>query len=131
MKYLTQGWLKVIIFSLKLRGHQILDYLRLLREIERVRRLLTSKEEARGELESVLGTNLLVAQSNQQKLMLGQDLLHGLQVGLLSVLSNLDLMDQAVTSIRNISGLAPLPATPASITGSLILENGRVLLSHL
>ena len=131
MKYLTQGWLKLIIFSLKLRGHQVLDYLRLLREIERVRRLLASKEDARGELESVLGTNLLVSQPNTERLVLGQDLLHGLQVGLLSVLSNLDLMDQAVTSIRNISGLAPLPATPASITGSLILENGRVLLSHL
>ena len=131
MKYLTQGWLKLIIFSLKLRGHQVLDYLRLLREIERVRRLLASKEDARGELESVLGTNLLVSQPNTERLVLGQDLLHGLQVGLLSVLSNLDLMDQAVTSIRNISGLGPLPAAPATITGSLILENGRVLLSHL
>ena len=110
-----------------------MDYLRLIREIERVRRLLASKEEAREELEMVLGTNLVVAQHNNQPGagLLGQDLLHGLQVGMLSVLNNLDLVDQAVNSIRNISGLGPLPTAPASLTGSLILENGRVLLSQL
>ena len=80
----------------------------------------------------MLGTNLLVSQPNTERLVLGQDLLHGLQVGLLSVLSNLDLMDQAVTSIRNISGIYPLPsARILDQTSSVILENGRVLLSNL
>ena len=80
----------------------------------------------------MLGEQLVVASPNiQPGLVLGQDLLHGLQVGMLSLLNNPDLVEQAVNTIRNISGLGPLPSTPATLTGALILENGRVLLSQL
>ena len=109
-----------------------MDYLRQIREIERIRARLASKEEARAELETVLGTNLVVASPNNQPgLVLGQDLLHGLQVGMLSLLNNPGMVDQAVNTIRNISGLGPLPSAPATLSGALILENGRVLLSQL
>ena len=77
---------------------------------------------------------MVAVENNQPGLLLGQDLLHGLQVGLLSVLHNLelgDLVEQALNSLRNISGLGPLPALPPSLTGALSLENGRVLLSRL
>ena len=107
----------------------MLDYLRLIRETERVRRLLASKEEARAELRTLLGSNLLVAApNNQPELLLGRDLLHGLQVGVLAVLTNLDLrdlLDQALNTFSNISHL------PASLSGTLSLENGRSLLSQL
>lgn len=122
------AWVK-LIKRLQLRGQQMLDYLRLIRETERVRRLLASKEEARAELRTLLGSNLLVAApNNQPELLLGRDLLHGLQVGVLAVLTNLDLrdlLDQALNTFSNISHL------PASLSGTLSLENGRSLLSQL
>ena len=99
-----------------------------------MRRGQASKEEARADLETLLGTNLVVSggqSDTQPRPVLGQDLLHGLQVGLLGLINNLDMVDQAVTGIRNISGLGPIPTVPASLTGALILENGRVLLSQL
>ena len=105
-----------------------------MREIERIKRLLESKGSARDELEKVHTNNLVMSQLNTDKQSLGKDLLHGLQLGMMTVLNHLELVDQAVTSIRNISGIYPLPLPSARIldqTSSVILENGRVLFSNL
>ena len=103
-----------------------------MKEIERIKRLLESKGSAREELEKVHTNNLVMSQLNTDKQSLGKDLLHGLQLGMMTVLNHLELVDQAVTSIRNISGIYPLPsARILDQTSSVILENGRVLLSNL
>ena len=119
---------------MKLRAHQILDYILVMREIERIKRLLESKGSARQELETVYSKNLVMSELNTYNQSLGRDLLQGLQLGVMTVLNTPELVDQAVSSFRNISGLSPLPAVPASLldqTGSLLLQNGRVLFSNL
>ena len=123
----------------KLRGFQILDYIMIMREIERIKRFMDSKDSALGELNTVFRSNLVVSHQNtaNQNSGLGKDLLHGLQLGIMTILNNLEVVDQAVTGLRHISGMSPVPAAPAPVstvldqTGSLLVHNGRVVLSLL
>ena len=116
-----------------------MDYIMIMREIERIKRFLDSKDSALGELNTVFRSNLVMSHQNtaDQNSGLGKDLLHGLQLGIMTILNNLEVVDQAVTGLRHISGMSPVPAAPAPVstvldqTGSLLVHNGRVVLSLL
>ena len=125
----------------QLRGYQVLDYLLQLHDIKRAKQLVATRNEALGDLAEKFSDSLVMSAPNLDPTEAGlaSSLWQGLQVAMVSAVTNLDLLEGAVTGLR--SGLASLSsAVPApdlrlgqvlDDTGIFLLQNGKVVLRNL
>jgi len=123
----------------QLRGHQILDYILFIKELKKINALATSKQEALSELANKLSSSFILSESNTETAPgLGSNLWQGLQVAMFSAVTNLDILEQAVTSIRtgvssmssSIPAVSSVPPAVLDDTRMLLLQNGKVILSN-
>ena len=137
----------------QLRGYQVLDYLLQLHDIKSAKQLVATRNEALGDLAEKFSESLVTSAPNLDptKSGLASSLWQGLQVAMVSAVTNLDLLEGAVTGLR--SGLASLPPLPSlsslssvtsamtapdlrlgqvlNDTGLFLLQNGKVVLRDL
>ena len=128
----------------QLRGYQVLDFLLQLHDIKRARQLVTTRNKAVGDLTDKFSDSLVMSEPNLDTLGSGlaSSLWHGLQVGMMSAVTNLDLLEGAVTGLR--SGLASLSSVTSAVptpdlrlgqvlddTGIFLLQNGKLVLRNL
>ena len=124
----------------------MLDYLLRLQELQRVRQLVASRKEALGELAEKFSSSLIVSEPNLiSEAGLASSLWQGLQVAMFSAVTNLDLLETAVTGLRSgVSSLSSVTSVTSAVpapglgmgqvlddTGLLLLHNGRVVLGNL
>ena len=103
----------------QLRGHQVLEYLLTMREVAQSREVLRSSERAMGDLVAQYSGSCLVTGQNRANEItsnssLARSLWQGLQITLLAAVSNIELLESAI------SGVAPV----ASASGSNFVDEG-------
>jgi len=116
----------------QLRGHQVLDFLLSLKELGRVQQVVSSSKMALGELVTKHSDSLVVSDTQHQPSPgLASNLWQGLQVAVISAVSQIDMMETAMTGISK-SITMPASSMASRVlddTGLLLLENGRVSLN--
>lgn len=122
----------------------MLDFLLQLHDIKKARQLVTTRNEAVGDLAEKFSDSLVMSGPGRDPLGAGlvSSLWQGLQVAMMSAVTNLDLLEGAVTGLR--SGLASLYSVSSAVaapdlrlgqvlddTGLLLLQNGKLVLRNL
>ena len=117
----------------------MLDFLLQLHDIKKARQLVTTRNEAVGDLAEKFSDSLVMSGPDLDPLGAGlvSSLWQGLQVAMMSAVTNLDLLEGAVTGLR--SGLASLSSAAPDLrlgqvlddTGLLLLQNGKLVLRNL
>ena len=122
----------------------MLDFLLQLHDIKKARQLVTTRNEAVGDLADRFSDSLVMSGPGLDPLGAGlvSSLWQGLQVAMMSAVTNLDLLEGAVTGLR--SGLASLSSVSSGVpapdlrlgqvlddTGLLLLQNGKLVLRNL
>jgi len=115
----------------QLRGHQILDYLLSIKELGKIQQSIKSSKLAMGELVSQYSSSLVVTGPNPQHThSLAGNLWQGLQVAVITAVTNIDLLESAVQGIsKSITMPTSSMARVLDDTGTLLLSNGRVSLN--
>jgi len=115
----------------QLRGYQILEYLLSLKELGRIQQAMRSSKLAMGELVGQYSSSLVVTKPNSQPSTgLATNLWQGLQVAIVTAVSQIDLLESAMQGLgQSISMPASSVARVLDDTGLLFLNNGRVSLN--
>jgi myosin-18 len=115
----------------QLRGHQILDYLLSIKELGKIQQSIKSSKLAMGELVTQYSNSVVVTGPNSQHThSLAGNLWQGLQVAVITAVSNIDLLESAVQGIsKSITMPASSMARVLDDTGTILLNNGRVSLN--
>ena len=105
---------------------------------------MTTRNEAVGDLAEKFSDSLVMSEPNLDTLETGlaSSLWQGLQVAMMSAVTNLDLLEGAVTGLR--SGLSSLSSVTSGVpapdlrlgqvlddTGIFLLQNGKLVLKNL
>ena len=105
--------------------------------------MVESRKSALGDLANHFSSSVVISEPNNEVSSgLASNLWHGLQVAMFHAVTNLDILEQAVTGLRSgvsslsmpVSGVpvpSPSMATVLDDTGLLLYQNGRVLLGNL